>query len=112
MKKKSRLLFFIIYAAAAFFFCTEKWCGIFKNLLETQPFFKNCTYLIIFELFFLLHEQKTKSARGRRRERSNQKVEKYKPALKWNFLSKSKWAGLDLTEPYWTPTIHAFVSPY
>ena len=29
------------------------------------------------------------------KERSNQKIEENKPALKLNFLSKSKWAGLD-----------------
>ena len=38
--------------------------------------------------------------------RSNQKVEKNKPALKLNFLSKTNWAGLDFEvenhdEPYW-----------
>ena len=46
-------------------------------------------------IFYLLNGQKTKSAQGQRKERSNKKVEENKPALKLNFLSNSKWAGFD-----------------
>ena len=59
-----------------------------------QPIFKNRLFLIVFEPFFHLYGQKTKSAQGQRKERSTQKIEENKPALELNFLSKSKWIGL------------------
>ena len=68
-----------------------------------KPIFKNRSF---FEPFLLLYRQKTKSAQGQQKERSNQKVEENEPALELNVLYKYKWAGLDfevgyLTEPYW-----------
>ena len=41
-----------------------------------KPIFKNCIFLIL-----LQYGQKTKSAQGQRKERSNQKVEENKPAV-------------------------------
>ena len=65
-----------------------------------EPIFKNCIFVIIFDPFLLLYGQKTKSAQGQRKERLNKKVEENKPALKLNFLSKSKRAGLDFEIKY------------
>ena len=46
-----------------------------------------------FSCFYLLNGQKTKSAQGQQKERSNQKVEENKPALKLNFLSYPVLSG-------------------
>ena len=57
------------------------------------PIFKNCTFLIDFELVFLLHEQKTKTAQKHPKGYSNKKVKEKKSALELNFLSKYDRGG-------------------
>ena len=80
---------------------TPKWCvaHLFYAIITLgwvlSQFLKIANFLSFLRRFYLLNGQKTKSAQGQQKERSNQKVEENKPALKLNFLSKSKWAGLD-----------------
>ena len=89
----------------------SKWCvaGLFYAIITfgwvLSQFSKIANFRSFLRRFYLLNGQKTKSAQGQRKERSNRKVEENKPALKLNFLPKSKWSGLDfevgfLTEPY------------
>ena len=69
-----------------------------------KPIFKNYQFFIVFKLFLPSKRTKTKSAQGQQKERSNQKVEENKPALKLNIMLKTKCVGLNfgieyLTEP-------------
>ena len=75
--------------------------GTFAEM-EFKPIFKNRIFLVVFDAFLLQYGRKTKSAQGQQKERSNQKVEENKRALELNFLSKSKWAGLDFEVEYLT----------
>ena len=78
-----------------------KWCvaRLFYAIITfgwvLSQFSKIANFRSLSRRFYLLNGQKTKSAQGQQKERSNQKVEENKPALKLNFLSKSKWSGLD-----------------
>ena len=71
-----------------------------------KPIFEDRIFLIIFEPFFLLYKQTTKSAQGQQKERSNQKAENNKTAFKLNFLSKSKWTGFNFEVEHLTVPGH------
>ena len=60
-----------------------------------SQFSKIANFRSFFSCFYLLNGHITNSAQGQQKERSNQKVEENKPALKLNFLFKTSWAGLD-----------------
>ena len=69
-----------------------------------KPILKNCMFFIVFEAFFHKHGPQTKIAFPNLKERSNQKVNENKLALKLNFTLNNRWGGSSnssLSIKYW-----------
>ena len=87
---------------------SSKWCRtrLFYAFINfgwvLSQYSKIANFLSFLRRFYCYMGEKTKSAQGQQKERSNQKIEENKPALELNFLSKSKWSGLYFEVEYLT----------